>query len=59
MKTYEVTIRATVTKTLTVEADSADEAVDQAHAEFTTVCDGGDEDYSEDILNVTEIPLST
>jgi len=51
MKTYLVTIRAVVTKTLHVMADSEQEAVETAHSEFTTECDG-DEDYQEDTLRV-------
>ena len=54
MKTYDVTIRATVTKTLTIRAATEEEAIDEAHSEFTLVCDGGDEAYSEDVLDVAE-----
>lgn len=47
---YNVTIRATVTKTLTVVAASLDEAIEVAHCEFTTACDGEEEDYTEDCI---------
>ena len=46
---YNVTIRATVTKTLTVVAASLDEATEVAHCEFTTACDG-EEDCTEDCI---------
>jgi len=58
MKTYLVTIRAVVTKTLTICADSEGEAVGIAHSEFTTECDG-DEDYEQDtiyVLDAGEMP---
>ena len=51
---YNVTIRATITKTLTVVAENEEEAREVAHAEFTTACDG-DEDYSEDCLHCDKI----
>ena len=55
MTGYNVTIRATVTKTLTIEADSASEAEATAHDLFTTECEGPDEDYQQDVLDVSEV----
>ena len=55
MKTYNITISATVTKIITVSAETRQDAVEQAHEEFTVVCDG-DEDYNEETLNVEELP---
>lgn len=48
---YEVVIRATVTKTIQVTAEDEAEALEIAHAEFTTECDG-DEDYTEDTIRI-------
>lgn len=56
MKTYNVTIRATVTKTIRVEnAESEQQAIEQAHRLFTTLCDGADEDYNETLMDVEEL----
>lgn len=54
MKTYDVTIRATVTKTIRVTEESDTLAIDTAHSLFTTECDG-DEHYEETTLDVTEV----
>ena len=45
MKKYEVIIRATVTKTLHVEADNEEDAVMMAHEEFDVANDHNDENY--------------
>ena len=55
MKTYEVTIRATVTKTLTVEAENEDAAYVAAHEEFSVLNTGDDENYTEETLEVKEV----
>lgn len=56
MRTYDVTITATVTKTLRVEAEDADAACEVAHGEFTTeVEEGYDARYSEDTVSVIEV----
>lgn len=55
MPTYDVTIRATVTKTIRVEADTEHEASDLAHGAFTTDCDGSGERYEEQCLDVTTV----
>lgn len=52
MPAYNITIQATVTKTLTVEADCEDSAIEQATAEFTVDCDGGDESYDQQVVEV-------
>lgn len=54
MKTYSITIRATVTKTLHVEADNEQDAIEMAHEEFSVENDHNDENYEEDLLNITE-----
>lgn len=55
MPTYDVTITATVTKTIRVEAENEEEAIEQAHESFTTVCDGPDERYEENTDSVVEV----
>jgi hypothetical protein len=47
MRTYKVTIRAIVTKTLTVKAKNKDDAYEAASEEFTVLCDGKNEDYEQ------------
>ena len=54
MKTYNVTIRATVTKTLAIEADSADEAAATANDLFSTECEGPEENYEQETLEISE-----
>jgi len=61
MKAYKVTIRATVTKTVTVEAENEDDASDAAHEDFRAglldhgvLCDGEDEQYEEETLSIEE-----
>ena len=56
MPTFNVTIRATVTKTYKVEADTKDEAVETAHEGFSVLNGDVDEQYKEEMLDVTEIP---
>jgi hypothetical protein len=55
MRTYRVTIRATVTKTLTVKAENEDDAYVAAHEEFSVLNTGDDEDYDEETLEVKEV----
>lgn len=55
MKTYDVTVRATVTKTLRVIADTEDEAREFAHGEFSTTPDDAPEKYDEEIINLVEV----
>jgi len=54
MKKYQVTIRATVTKTLHVEADNEEDAIMMAHEEFDVANDHNDENYEQDTLDITE-----
>ena len=54
MKTYEVTIRATVTKTYEVRAVDKESAEDLAHDMFTVSCEGP-EKYQQDTLEVEEV----
>ena len=54
MKTYNITIRATVTKTLQVQADSRADAIEMANEEFSVENDHTDENYEQDTIAVTE-----
>ena len=54
MKTYAVVIRATVTKTILVDAEDKIQAAELAHQDFTVECDGEDENYEQDTLSVEE-----
>jgi len=55
MKTYDVIIRASITKTITVTADNEEDAYEAAHDCFTTVCDGSPEHYEQDTLSINEV----
>jgi len=52
MKKYEVVIRAIITKTYVVKAESEDEATATAHDIFNVLDDGADEDYDQDLVSV-------
>lgn len=53
MKSYEVTIRATITKTYTVEAEDSIKAAEQAHELFSTEPDPC-EHYEQETLGIEE-----
>ena len=55
MKKYEVTVRAIVTKTYVIEAESEAEATATAHDTFSVLEDGTDEDYDQDLLSIEEV----
>ena len=55
MKKFAITIRATVTKTITVEADNEDDAMEQANELFSVLCDDIEEDYHEEVIDFEEI----
>jgi len=55
MKTYDITIRAIVIKTLRIEAEDEDEAIMEAHSEFDVTCTDEREDYEEETLNIKEV----
>ena len=54
MNTYHVTIKATVTKTMGIEANSPKEAEELAHQEFTVERDSYDEHYNQDTIDIEE-----
>lgn len=54
MKTYRITIRATVTKTIRVQAENEQDAIELANEEFDVANDHNDENYEQDLLDITE-----
>lgn len=53
---FAVTIRATVTKTLEIEANSEQEAIEEGHSLFTVSSEEGqDENYDEDLVSCVEL----
>jgi len=54
MKHYNVTIRATITKTLRVEAENEEAATERAHERFSVLKDCNDESYDQDCLDIEE-----
>ena len=57
MNTYEVTIRATLTKTRCVEAEDIASAEDAAHETFTWRNDGLPEEYDQETLRIEPFVL--
>ena len=55
MKQYQVTVRAVVTKTYVIEAESEAEATATAHDTFSVLEDGTDENYEQDLVSVEEV----
>jgi hypothetical protein len=55
VKTWDVQIRATVTKTMRVQAEDAKAATELAHALFDTACTDEPESYKEETLNCEEV----
>ena len=51
MNTYEVTITATITKTLVVTADDSEAAIEEAHETFNPNADGNAEHYEQETLS--------
>jgi len=56
MKVYKVTIRATVTKTLSIKAENSNSAEETAHEQFSVLNNGDDENYDQDTLDVELVP---
>lgn len=56
MKTYAVTIKATVYKTITVEAHNEDEAYEAAHEQFSVLPEPGVyERYEQETMDIDEL----
>jgi len=53
MKSYDVVVRTTITKTLTIKASSEEKAEELAHESFSVLNDGKDENYDQETLGVT------
>lgn len=58
MKTYAVTIKATVYKTLIVDANNEDEAYIVAHEDFSVLPDSNDERYEQEAIDIEEWELT-
>ena len=56
MKTYDVTIRATVVKTIRVQADDEDAAYIEAHEVFDVTDPDDRERYDEETVDLREVP---
>jgi hypothetical protein len=56
MKTYEVTIKATIYKTITVEAANEDDAYEAAHEQFSVLPEPGVlERYEQETMDIEEV----
>lgn len=55
MKTFDVTIRATIYKTLRVEAEDEDAAYIEAHELFNPHSGEAEERYEEETMNIEEV----
>jgi len=55
MKTYEVTIKAIIIKTYTIEAESEAEATEIGNEVFSVETDEAPEQYEQDIIDVSEV----
>lgn len=53
MKQYEVTIRATITKTYTVKGRTEEAAISAAYYHFTVLQDGTPEKYEDEVVSIT------
>jgi len=55
MKTYEVFIKATITKSIVVDALNKYEAEEQAHEMFSVLNDDCDEEYDQQTIGKTKL----
>ena len=55
MAIFDVVVRATVTKTVRVEAENEEDAYVFANESFSILNDGSDEDYTQEAINILEI----
>jgi hypothetical protein len=55
MDTYEVMIKATITKSVVVDASNIQEAEELAHQMFIDTCDGPDEKYEQETIGDTQL----
>jgi hypothetical protein len=55
MPKFEVTIRVQITKTYTVDADDADQAIETANDVFSVLDDEAEDDYTQETLYIIEL----
>ena len=55
MNTYEVFIKATITKSIVVDAINQDESEEQAHEMFSVLNDDYDEQYDQQTIGEAEL----
>lgn len=55
MKTYDVTIQATIVKTIRVQAEDEDAAYVEAHERFHPALDHTEERYDEETVDLREV----
>ena len=55
MKTYDITMQAIITKTITVQANNDDDAYELACEGFSDVCFDLDEHYEQDCISLEEV----
>jgi hypothetical protein len=55
MDSYEVMIKATITKSVVVDASNIQEAEELAHQMFSATCDGPDEKYEQETIGSTQL----
>lgn len=55
MKTYNVIVRAIITKTMVIKAENEDDAIQTAQDTFTVQEDGNYENYDQEILDAEEV----
>ena len=54
MKIFDVVVRATVTKTVRVEAENEEDAYVFANESCSVLNDGSDEDYTQEAIDIQE-----
>jgi hypothetical protein len=54
MKKFEVTIRATVTKTYLIDSDNIESAIEDAHDYFSVIPDNAPEKYEQETIDAIE-----
>jgi hypothetical protein len=59
MKPYEVIIRAIIVKSIRVQAESQEEAIQTAHDLFTSDCDDQELRYEQETIDVLQPELTT
>lgn len=55
MKEWDVTIQATITKTIRVSAENEQKATEDAHSLFTVIAENYEEKYNEQAIQVVEV----